>query len=290
MNDSVFYRQNDPFLLQCLAAQSRKYTAAKWWRCTREVLISLLVVMSMCSSIFESEKLIATAGLLAVVVSVLSKYIVQLIEEWKSCAAQIQQYVDVSLYAPLVGNKEADWGNVPNKADVAEMIAPYKTINASLYENWYSDYSTLRAESQIFHSQLENVRWSSKLHRYYRIVLIIIGVCVILGVLVLLFLMNPSFVKIICTISLLVPILEYAILTIKELNESIKVLDGLWNLKNKIKKALEIDSTNINLKDLIDFQDKIYAQRKQGFLIPDRVYKLFKSRLQQQEDWIAENI
>jgi hypothetical protein len=54
--------------------------------------------------------------------------------------------------------------------------------------------------------------------------------------------------------------------------------------------VLETDSTNTILNDLIEFQDKIFKQRKQGFLIPDLVYKLFKSRFQQQEDWIAENV
>jgi hypothetical protein len=143
----------------------------------REVSIFVLVVMSICSSIFDSEKLIASAGLLAVLVSVLSKYIVQQIEKWKSCAAMIQQYVDVSLYAPLVGNKASNWGNVPSKTNVAEMIVSYKTIDTTSYRNWYGDYSTLSAEAQIFRSQSENVRWSSKLHRYYRNVLIVIGVC-----------------------------------------------------------------------------------------------------------------
>jgi hypothetical protein len=69
-----------------------------------------------------------------------------------------------------------------------------------------------------------------------------------------------------------------------------KSLDELWELKGKVEKVLETDSTNTILNDLIEFQDKIFKQRKQGFLIPDLVYKLFKSRFQQQEDWIAENV
>lgn len=290
MSDSIFHRQNEPFLLQCLVAQSRKYTAAKWLRFMREVSIFILVVMSICSSVCELDEFTAFSGFGAVGVSIAGKYIGQAIKKWKSCAAQIQQYVDVSLYTPLVGNKASDWGNVPSKTEIAEMIVSYKTIDATSYRNWYSDYSTLSAEAQIFRSQSENVRWSSKQHRKYRMALLGICGCFGLVVLVLLFFKNPSFVKVVCMVSLLAPIVEYVILTVKELNESIKSLDELWELKGKVEKVLETDSTNTILNDLIEFQDKIFKQRAQGFLIPDFVYKLFKSRFQQQEDWIAENV
>lgn len=208
----------------------------------------------------------------------------------KKHAASIQQYIDVTLFASTIGGTKSEWGELPNKTDLAETISEFSDEDTSDMKNWYSDYSSLPGEAQIFHCQRENVRWDYDLHKSYIYFQIGILLVAIVAMVVTMFIVNPDFIKLVCILSWLTPLVEYTYSVCKEICESISLLKKIDAFCDQIENKLS-EENNVSVKqELIALQYKIRERRENGFLIPDWFYKMRKGKQQKQEDCIAETI
>lgn len=290
MGNSIFARQNEEFLLKCQLAQRNEYSHAKRVGGLRSVVALIFAIFSIIASGLDVDTLSAILSLFAVGLVVFNKYSDGHISAHKKHAASIQQYIDVTLFASAIGGTKSEWGELPNKTDLAKAISEFSDVDTSKVKNWYSDYSSLPGEDQIFRCQRENVRWDYNLHKSY--IYFQIGILLVASVamVVTMFIVNPDFIKLICVLSWLTPLAEYTYSVCNEVRESISLLRKIDSSCDLIENKLSGD-THVSVKqELIDLQYKIRERRENGFLIPDWFYKMLRGRQQKQEDGIAETI
>ena len=125
MADSIFKRQNESYLLDCLLEQRKRYTFAKRLQRAQSIIMVALSAFSAISSATGLELLTAIYGLVSVIVLVANKYYGKWIASVKRKAATIQQFFDVVLFSAAVGNSELEWGNCPSRIDIAKHIGDY---------------------------------------------------------------------------------------------------------------------------------------------------------------------
>lgn len=256
----------------------------------KALLTMIFAGISLIASVLDIEWLSATSSLMAVAVLIFNKYSNEYIATNKKRAASIQQYIDVTLYAPAIDCSVSDWGEMSNKSDIAIMVSEYVNVDTSAMENWYSDYSDLIGEEEVFRCQCENVRWDYNLHRTFRLFLIILLVVVVIAMLTAFIIVDPGFVKLVCVLSWFAPVAEYAYSVYKEVGESITRLQKTDKLRIEIEEKLKSDSTKTIKQELIALQYKICERRREGFLIPDWFYECHRKKQQKQEDQIAKII
>lgn len=266
------------------------YSRAKRIAQCKTLFTIIFAGISLIASILDIEWLSAISSLMAVAVLIFNKYSNEYIASNKKRASSIQQYIDVTLYAPAIGCSVSDWGEMPNKSDIAVMVSEYKNVDTSAMENWYSDYSDLFGNEEVFRCQCENIRWDYNLHRTFRSFLIIFLVLVVIAMLTAFIIVDPRFVKLVCVLSWFAPIAEYAYSIYKEVGESITLLQKTDKLCTEIEEKLKSDSTKTIKQELIALQYKIWERRKEGFLIPDWFYEWHRKKQQKQEDQIAKTI
>jgi len=120
------------------------------------------------TSILDIDLLSAIFSFLAVALALFNKYSDEEIKATKKHAASIQQYIDASIFAPVIDTNISDWGDMPTKSDLADAVSKYGDKDTAAFVNWYSDYSSMNGESQVFYSQSENIRWDSTLHKEFK--------------------------------------------------------------------------------------------------------------------------
>ena len=288
--DSIFSRQNDAFLLQCQVAQRSEYSRAKLAARRKAYLTVSFAVLSVVASILDVDWLSAVSSLAAVALLVFNKYSDAYIAATKKHAAAVQQYIDTALYAEATDSSVSEWGDVPSKSDLAATVSAYGNANTTSVENWYSDYSGLSGVAEVFRCQSENIRWDYDLHKKFRILQIALLGTVAVMMLAAFFIVDPSFVKLICVLSWFTPIAEYAYSIYKEVGESIALLQEVDKLSAAIEKRLDTSSPRTIKRELIKLQHKIWERREKGFLIPDWFYERHRKKQQDKEDQIAKVI
>ncbi len=256
----------------------------------KTVLTMLFALISVTASILDIDWLSATSTLMAVALLIFNKYSDEYIVNSKKHAASVQQYIDVTLYSTAIGCEVSDWGDIPSKSELAATVSVHKNANTSDVENWYSDYSGLSGEEEVFRCQRENIRWDHDLHKEFRVLQIVLMGIVAFAMLISSIIADPSFVKLICVLSWFAPIAEYAYSIYKEVGESIALLQDVDKLADEIEKKLSSSSPRTLKRELIKLQHKIWERREKGFLIPDWFYERHRKKHQEQEDSIAEAI
>lgn len=290
MADSLFHRQNDSFLLQCQAAQRSEYSRAKRIFMFETLFTLVFTIVSITAAILDVDWFTASSSLLAIALVLYNKYSEEHAVAHKRRAASIQQYIDVSLFAPVIGCDETEWGCVPSVSDLACAVDKYGNRDLTPMRNWYSDYSLLPVERQVFYSQKENTRWNYDLHKELKKLMI---VCVSIATIVLMtvfLVVNPSFVKLICVLSWLVPIAEFTYFIYTEVQRSIVQLQEIDQYSEEIERVFESASSRSLKQMLIKLQYKIFERRETGFMIPDWFYEWHKKRYQNREDSVAKTI
>lgn len=289
-DNSIFARQNEKFLLECQLAQRNEYSHAKKASRLKLIITLAFTTFSVVASILDCDTLSAISSLFAVGVVVFNKYSDGHISSHKKHAASIQQYIDVTLFVSVVEGTKSEWGELPNKTDLAKTISEFSGVDTSDVKNWYDDYSSLPGEAQIFLCQRENVRWNYGLHKSYFCFQLGVLLVVIIAMFAIIFIFDLSFIKIICILSWLTPFAEYKYSICKEIVESISFLRKINVFCDQIENKLS-ENNNVSVKqELIDLQYKIRERREVGFLIPDWFYEMRKEKHQKQEDSIAETI
>ncbi len=290
MADSIFHRQNDPFLLQCQIAQRSEYSCAKRIFMWKTGFVLAFTIVSIAATILDVDWLTATSSLLAIALVLYNKYSEEQALIHKRQASAIQQYIDVSLFAPAIGSNEAEWGSIPSASDLACAVGKYKNCDLTPMKNWYSDYSLLPGERQIFYCQKENIRWDHDLHKKFKKLLIKFLSIVIVVLATIFLIVNPSLVKFICVLSWFAPIAEFTYSIYIEVQKSIVQLQDIDQYSAEIEKKFETIGSRTFKQMLIKLQYKILEKRGAGFMIPDWFYEWHKKRHQNNEDSVAKTI
>lgn len=288
--DNVFCRQNDKFLLQCQVVQRGEYSKAKSLARWKAIFTLAFAALSVVTSILDIDWLSAISSFLAVALALFNKRSEEEIKAIKKHAASIQQYIDASIFAPVIDTNISDWGDMPNKSDLADAVSKYGDKDTTAFVNWYSDYSSMNGESQVFYSQSENVRWDFALHKEFKKLYVILLSVIALALLVAFLVVDPSFVKAFYVLSWFMPVAEYGFSVIKEVNESISLLQNADNFSKELEKKLKTSSSRTLRKELIKLQHKIWNRRANGYLIPDWFYEYHRKKHQKKEDNMARTI
>lgn len=287
---SLFKKQNDELLLKCLVAQRDEYSLAKKAATWKGCLIIIFAIISILSSWLDIDWVTAVSFLMAVLLIITSKHIDTFISKHKKHAAAVQQYFDVILYSGTLGNNISEWGPLPTFSDIANSISEIDNSSLNNVMNWYSDYSTLSAEQQVFHCQRENVRWDQQLRQKYNTFQIIFLIVVFIVMTIVFFLVNPTLIKFICVISWFVPIADYVITDYTMVNCDIKRLSELEKNCELLESKLACNNSDDIKANLISIQHKIQESREASYLIPDWFYNCRQLKQQKKEDTIANHI
>lgn len=250
-------------------------------------MVFLFAAFSVISSAIGSELLTAIYGLLSVILLVANKYYGRWIASVKREAATIQQFFDVVLFSTAVGNSELDWYNCPSRVDLKKVVGDYTNYERASVKNWYSDYSNLSGNQQVFYCQSENIRWNKNLMKDYQVLQMIFWTVIFLTVVISFFVFNLSFIKMVCVCTWLVPVVEYAVSSIYKIKECRNLHEKMEREARTIEDSLCRDDI---VSSLMNLQQKIYKSRCESVLIPDWFYSLQKRKYQKTEDRIARKI
>lgn len=286
MDKSIYRLQNQREILECLAAQRKKYSSAKLYGSLKNSLLVTFAVLAIVASWLDSELLTAISTIATVVLLIANKWLDSKINSLKKKGAALQQYIDATLYSDVLNTDTSKWGKLPSQYERAEWIGEADTENLNPFENWYSDYSNLPAKVQVFNSQRENITWDMNLKKSYQrfqVVLIVI-VCIIM--LSSFLVKNWTFVKLLVIISWILPLMEFALSDCLTLHKDIVRLEKIDESCNMVER--KITSTNDDCTaQLIDLQYKIRENREDAYLVPDFYYHLKQSKQQSSASVIA---
>ena len=292
MDKSIYEKQSEPLIIQCLFAQRKKYSYAK----LISVTYFIICVLGVCAflilkAIFPSDLITVLSTVLSVIAFAVSFLVKSIISKLKETAAGIQQYIDTTLYkSNQYSSLNSKWTCQFTKDQIIEMVSKYPTYGFTNNDKWYEDYSTKAFCEQIYYSQYENLRWDYDLRKYYsRLYKTVL--CTILGVLLLyVIILNLTVIECISILAWGFPFIKYYV----SFNNAIKKdLDRLSTLKNKSDNLMHNVGMVLDGDELIyleiELQNKLYEHRQKAVLIPDFIYKLFRNKQQKNEEKIANN-
>ena len=290
MDNSIFKLQNQEFLLKLQLTQRNQYSKAKKIDLCKLALTLGFTLLSGIASFLEHQTLSSICGLLSILLLILNKSLDARISSLKKNAASLQQYIDVELFSSVMGGNKLEWGELPNRTDLVTAISQVNIFDLSSVKDWYSNYTSLSGESQVFHCQRENVRWDYQLHKSYKTLVLCVFTVLAITMFAVIVCKDLTSTKFIFVISCLAPLSDYAYTAHKQILESISLLQTIEASCNQIESKLLNNSTTSIKKELIDLQYSILKRRATCFLIPDWFYKFKKEQYQKQEDCIAESI
>lgn len=273
MSNGINVRQNENNSIAMLAAQRQLYRDAKWFN-TLSVALSVWVPFALAVVLLFVPENSAWqyASYLISIGSMLFSFIVdKWIDEKKKLAAFIQQKVDVYVYSMPWDNRIFGQNRNVNHEIVAYSgkILGKQEDKDSLY-NWYpSAIDNKNVLEGILLCQRENYWWDVGLRKRFKIISIIMIAVLSIAVFMMGLFKNESVAQLLWRFAFIVPMVEWLLNTIKQINKDIISLNELDYIIND-DKAKEMD-------DLQDIQRMIYEHRKGCYTIPDYVYKLFKN-------------
>lgn len=284
LDKSIFERQNEEEILRCLCTQRQAYSCAKnkmnWKRC----LVLISVVFSIAAAWLNNDVILAIAGFLAVVVPIGSRILDKRIEDLKRHGAEIQQYVDASLFAPALNIPMKLFSPLLAKNDIAEIVSK-KLVNnhdLDLVKNWYQNYSNCSAVEQVYYCQCENIQWDNNLRKEYETIQNWTIIIVIVLILAIALYTGMTVAKFFCVLAWGAPLVDYAWGNHDIFTEDLQRLQKIKALCQEFNNDQNSRNNQSAIKLLLRIQEKIREHREKAFLIPDIFYKLRKEKHQKQ--------
>lgn len=273
MSNGINVRQNKNNSIAMLAAQRQLYRDAKWFD-TLSVALSVWVpfALAVVLLIVPENSVWQYASYLTSMGSMLFSFIVdKWIDEKKKLAAFIQQKFDVYVYSMPWNDRIFGQNRNVNHEIVAysEKILGKQEDKDALY-NWYPPAIDNKDWLEgILLCQRENYWWDVGLRKRFKIISIIMIVVLTIAVFMMGLFKNESVAQLLWRCAFIVPMVEWLLNTVKQINKDIVSLNELDYIIN--------DDKVKTMDDLQDIQRMIYDHRKGCYAIPDCVYKLFKS-------------
>ena len=292
MDKSIYEKQSNTLIIQCLFAQKNKYSQAKMVAC----LYFILCVVAVC--VFTVLKSITNNGVitgLSIGLSVATFFasfpINNIVSKIKTEASNIQQYIDVTLYSSNQYSHLNDKWKCPLTQDhIIEMVSKYPKSGFTDNDKWYEDYSSHNYCKQVILCQKENIRWDGNLRKKYH--------CtykgILWGIIILIFvfgvIIDPSFTKIISIVPWCMPFIKYLCSFEKHIQEDENRITKLKNEADSILSYIDMDLNGEEcMQKEIILQNGIFEHRKNALLIPNFFYRICRPKQQKIEESIAKN-
>lgn len=269
-SNDIITRQNEEKSIMMLAAQRELYRKAKrtnnFYVLTSLVLPFLLLLLSI-----NISKDFSYLNYLLVIVNIIIIYwIDKSTANNKKLAAFIQQKFDIYVYG-MKWNKRI----FGEDKDISHLIVTNskKILNnpkekACLY-NWYTPSTNANDPVSIILScQKENYYWDIGLRKRLIIASKIITFFLVISIFIIGIFFNKSVKGLISDIIFIIPILNWLVTIVKNLDKDIKNLEELDKVFNK--------STKKTFNDLEDIQNILFKHRENCYTIPEFIYNLFK--------------
>ena len=292
MDKSIYEKQSDTLIIQCLFAQRKKYTQAKlvagayFFFC-----VVAVCAFTVLKSITNNEVVTGLSIGLSFAAFFATSLINKLVLKIKTEAAEIQQYIDVTLYSSNQYLQLNDkWSCPLTKDRIIELVSRYPKSGFTDNDKWYEDYSTCNYSKQILLCQKENLRWDSDLRKKYALAYKVIMYAIIASIFVVAVIINPSFLNFLSIALWCLPFIKY----LWSFNNHIKEDDNrITKLKNTADNLLNnfgliLDGDELIQKE-IELQNGIFEHRKNALLIPNFFYKMCRTKQQKNEEAIADN-
>ena len=276
-NNNINKIQNTEEVLSALFAQKYLYSKAKWYGVIKAILIILSCIITNFLNIVIGDKYVLICAIIIILGScVVEKHKDELVAE----AAEIREYADKKIFEIEVENNKID------KFYINELNKKIKSLNFKYkkkakiqkestgdskehgVKDWYVGISpSIYKNLAIYKCQIQNSEWDKSNNEVYKK---IIGLFTVIIVVFVLYMFKMSWYSAILAVS--EPIVRFGIIICKsrkyqELSIAIKTLEE------------RIDIKNINIKDLLCIQNKIFERRRLGYEIPDFIHKLKSEEL-----------
>lgn len=273
MSNGIRLRENDDYSIEMLAAQRQIYSDAKKLGCISTLLSVLIPFVMAIILLFIPEN--SPAGIASYILSIISAIISfvvdKIISNKKEMAAYIQQKCDIYIYT-MPWNARLFGKNKNINSEIvcfSRKIMSNNEMKNKLYD-WYTPAVDEKELNEgILACQRENVWWDVGLRRRYKIVSIIVISFLCIAVFLMGIYKNESVVRLLWRLAFIMPMVEWLLSTIGQINEDIKNLQELDDIIN--------DNESKTIEDLQDIQKLIYEHRKNCFAIPNFFYNLFKN-------------
>ena len=288
--DSVYTKQKDSHLQSCIQAQWMYYKKAKQVSAFRFVCaVVLLCAASVLSAQFQTKIVIESC----VIVTVLILFADIIFEMWKTkyqqIAADIQQYVDISLFATQ--KYRDDWGDILTHQQAVELC--YKVVKKrhNEFKQWYADYSKFHHYKEVIYCQAENVRWNRNLSKSFLRLLCSVSALLFVALIVIETLVfQASLANTLRTVIWFSPLIQYLIRVIMEMHRTDKQKQLIQaRIDSVIQNENEWDDWGWEKRE-IEIQRQIYSLRKSSVLIPEWYYKMTAKKYNNLEKNIAKEM
>lgn len=272
MSNGIARRQNEDKSIAKLAAQRQLYSNAKKISICKAAFsvwipFVLAIVLSFVNKESKCQYIVHVLSILSLVVAFFVK---NKIKECKNLAALIQQQFDIYVY-----NMPWDDRIFGENKELCYEIGCYskKILNDSVERakliNWYVPSVDEHSINQaIQECQRENYCWDVALRKKFKgfcLLWIAVFIIIVFG---LGCYKGEDVVQLIARLAFILPMIEWLLNTIEQLNEDIENLKEIDSMLNR-------PSTN-SMEDLQDIQKKIFDHRKGCYTIPNCVYNIFK--------------
>lgn len=163
------------------------------------------------------------------------------------------------------------------KDDFNEMS---KNESMKSIKNWYNDFKGIPVDISIIMAQNENVNWEENQRKIYRFILIVSLLIIFLITSVSIYFITNKIVNILFAI----PIIWDIVVLFLDNNECISKYDLIIEKIGEVYAHIKDKGSNYDPKYIseksIEIQFKIYENRKDSIPVPDRVYYIYRSKLQ----------
>ncbi len=285
----IFEKQNSDINIDRLLAQRRLYTNAKK---VNYFLIGLTIIVPITISLITNFSKMEINDkhwiyvLFTFIAILLEKIFETYIDRCKKTAASIQEDLDTTIFQlktnELLNTTFVD-AEVIRKHSRKDRNNQNKVMKVT---NWYSkEIQIIPTNVAILFCQRMNICYDQNIKKKYNIILITLSVLTFLTLLMLALSNDFSLMKFM--IEAILPSIPIFTFTYKEFNTSLESVDNLQKLREIIEDNLRLISTNDTLdeNELRRIQDRIYQNRILSPLIPDFIYSILWSKLEDQMNY-----
>ena len=289
----ILYKQNLDVNIDRLLAQRRLYSNAK---IMQYILIAITVIIPVLIAFitnFSNLRIDDTSWIYtiyAIVVIFGEKILEIFIDRNKKTAASIQEKFDTNIF-DIPENELLN--SVFIDHDIVRKYSKKDKLNAnkiSRVTNWYSTrIDCLQTNIAILFCQRMNICYDQNIKKKFNKLLISLSVLTFITLLIISLTNDFSLKKFIIEVILpSIPILNF---TYKEINQNIESVDNLQKLREIIENKLSSLSRNdvIEIEELRNIQDRIFNNRILSPLIPDFIYKILWTELEDEMNYSVEN-
>ncbi len=167
------------------------------------------------------------------------------------------------------------------KDDFEEML---KNESMKSIKNWYNDFKGIPVDISIIMSQDENVNWEKNQRKKYKSILIALLLIISLSTSVSIYIITKNIFTILFATPIILDIFGLFLDNNESISKCDEIIEKIGEVYTYIKdKGSNYESRYIREKS-IEIQLKIYENRKDSIPVPDRVYYIYRNKLQEKSN------